>query len=218
MNEFMIHVERIVRPIRGDSSKLRMRRELLAHLQASFEQERSRGSDEVAAIAEAKRRLGVPAVLTQELQASVPALERLAATPFPKFVPIALVVICVLGPAILAMMPVHGIPVLHARWVFVAGIAVMELDFLLWYVFVRAILHPRTRWGRTYLIGGTAFVLQFAWLSPVTLGLTGKPMLAEFSSHAIEYLIPSIAYLLFGPAMAATKLPLKQWHAIEIAD
>ena len=218
MNELMIHVEKIVRPIRGDSSKLRMRRELLAHLHASFEQERSRGSDEPTAIAEAKRRLGDPALLMQELQNSVPTWERLAATPFPKTVTVAVAVISVIAPAFLAVIPLRGIPALHARWVFAAGLAVMELDFLLWYVFVRAILRPRTHWSRTYRIGASAFVLQFVWLSLVTLGLSGKWMFTEFSNHALEYLIPSIVYLLLGPVVALMKLPVKQWHALEIAD
>jgi hypothetical protein len=83
MNDLMTHVERIVRPVRADWSKLRMRRELLAHLQASYNEERARGLDEPAAVAAAIRRLGDPAVLTAQLQASVSRFERLAVTPFP---------------------------------------------------------------------------------------------------------------------------------------
>jgi hypothetical protein len=83
MTDLMTHVERIVRPIRADWSKLRFRRELLAHLQASYDEERARGLDEASAVAAAKRRLGDPAALTAQLQASVSRFERLAVTPFP---------------------------------------------------------------------------------------------------------------------------------------
>jgi hypothetical protein len=53
MKELMVHVERIVRPIRADASKLRIRNELLAHLQAAYDQSRAEGLDEPAALAEA---------------------------------------------------------------------------------------------------------------------------------------------------------------------
>jgi hypothetical protein len=79
MQELMIHVERIVRPVRASNSrKLRMRQELLAHLQSTLDEERAhfRG-DEPAAIAQARLRLGEPAELTSKLQKSVPLLERL---------------------------------------------------------------------------------------------------------------------------------------------
>ena len=85
MKELMIHVERIVRPLRGDLSKLRMRRELLAHLQAAYDQERSAGRSPDDALAEAKRRLGDPASLATELQASMPWYETLGTTPFPRW-------------------------------------------------------------------------------------------------------------------------------------
>lgn len=77
MKELMIHVERIVRPIRATQSrKLRMRRELLEHLEDALTQERERCPDDPAAIAQALRRLGPPAQLSAELQQSVPLLER----------------------------------------------------------------------------------------------------------------------------------------------
>jgi hypothetical protein len=79
MNELMIHVERIVRPVSAaQGRKLRMRTELLAHLQAALEEDRARfPNDEPAAIEQAKQRLGEPAQLTRQLQQTVPMTERL---------------------------------------------------------------------------------------------------------------------------------------------
>lgn len=78
MNQLMIHIERIVRPVNATQSrKLRMRTELLAHLQATLDEERQRfPGDWAAAIEHAKRRLGDPAELTRKLQQTVPILER----------------------------------------------------------------------------------------------------------------------------------------------
>ncbi len=85
--EFMLHVERIVRPVRASQRRrLRMRSELLAHLQAAIAEERKHfPNDERAAIDSAKRRLGEPPELTRRLQQSVPLWERmlLAKAPLP---------------------------------------------------------------------------------------------------------------------------------------
>jgi hypothetical protein len=86
MKEFMIPVDRAVRPVRAtERRKLRMRQELLAHLTAVFEEERARLGDDAAAREEALRRFGEPAGLTRELQASVPLLERTLQTPVHAF-------------------------------------------------------------------------------------------------------------------------------------
>jgi hypothetical protein len=78
MQELMVHVERIVRPVRAfQSRKLRMRRELLGHLQAALDEERGHGADEPTAIEQAKRRLGDPSDVTRELQKSVSLPERI---------------------------------------------------------------------------------------------------------------------------------------------
>jgi hypothetical protein len=80
MNEFMIHVERIVRPIQAmDDRKDRMREELLAHLEASFEQERAKQTDDGLARQRAMASLGDPVQLRNELQNSVSRMERLKA-------------------------------------------------------------------------------------------------------------------------------------------
>ena len=72
MNEFMVLVERAVRPVQAGPKKLtRMREELLAHLMAVHEQELARLGDESAARAEAIRRFGDPVALTAELQQTV---------------------------------------------------------------------------------------------------------------------------------------------------
>jgi hypothetical protein len=74
----MIHVERIVRPVRAtERRKLSMRRELLAHLTAALDEERTAGHADAAAFESAKLRLGAPADLTRSLQATVPFAERL---------------------------------------------------------------------------------------------------------------------------------------------
>jgi hypothetical protein len=84
MKEFMIAVERAVRPVQAtEHRKLRMRQELLAHLTALFEEERARLGNDEAARAEALRRFGNPADLTRELQGSVPLVERTLQTPVP---------------------------------------------------------------------------------------------------------------------------------------
>jgi hypothetical protein len=84
MKDLMVHVERIVRPIPASGGrKLRMRRELLAHLTAAFEEERARGLDDAAAAASAKRRLGDPDELRRQLEQPVPWIERIEGT-YPK--------------------------------------------------------------------------------------------------------------------------------------
>lgn len=82
MNELMVHVERVVRPVRaGGRRKLRMREELLAHLTAVYDEERARLGDDALALHQAVRRFGNPAELTRELQATVPAVERVLNAP-----------------------------------------------------------------------------------------------------------------------------------------
>jgi hypothetical protein len=77
-HSLMLHVERIVRPLRATQRrKLRMRRELLAHLQSALAEERPAHPTDEAALTAAKFRLGDPANLATQLQRSVPALERL---------------------------------------------------------------------------------------------------------------------------------------------
>lgn len=77
--QFKVHVERIVRPIRAAfKRKNKMREELLAHLVQKFEVLVEEGLDEADASARAIQQLGDPDALRADLQASVPALERLA--------------------------------------------------------------------------------------------------------------------------------------------
>lgn len=79
MKDLMIHVERVVRPVRASARrKLRMREELLAHLLSIHEEERSRSGEDDAALAAARQRFGDPAEVTRELQASVDVGERIA--------------------------------------------------------------------------------------------------------------------------------------------
>ena len=77
MNELMVHVERCVRPIVASAvRKDRMREELLAHLTALVDEECKHTNDEQAALVRALERLGEPAALTRELQASVSRRDR----------------------------------------------------------------------------------------------------------------------------------------------
>jgi hypothetical protein len=218
MNEFMTHVERIVRPIRGDSSKLRIRRELLAHLQASFEQEKARGLDDAAAATEAKRRLGDPSALTQELQASIPAWERWADTPFPQIVRFFVLAIAALIPIVVSIKTIHGPASHQARAIFISGVVVLELELLLWLGAVIAILRPKPSWQRAGLLGVAACAAQVAWLSLLSLSLTGRVVLSDFSHHMWEYLSLPLCCLLFGLSGAVVKIPYRQWLAIEIVD
>lgn len=78
MSEFMVLVERAVRPVAaGPKWKLRMREELLAHLDGVYQEELARLGDGTAARAEAVRRFGDPAALTADLQRSVSFRDRL---------------------------------------------------------------------------------------------------------------------------------------------
>src|SRR5262245_34420824 len=77
MKELMVHVERAVRAVHASPArKRRMRQELLAHLTGLVEEEKARGGDEPQALARALQRFGDPSGLSQDLQASVPRLER----------------------------------------------------------------------------------------------------------------------------------------------
>jgi hypothetical protein len=80
MKEFMVQVERAVRPVvAGPWRKLRMREELLVHLESIHAEELVRLGDETAARAETLRRFGDPAALTADLQGTVNFRERIDA-------------------------------------------------------------------------------------------------------------------------------------------
>jgi hypothetical protein len=77
-------VERVVRPLRASTrTKDRMRAELLAHLTLLYHEELAIAADAATALNAASRRLGDPALLTQELQASVTLLEQWTCVPLP---------------------------------------------------------------------------------------------------------------------------------------
>lgn len=222
MKELMIHVERIVRPIRADASKLRMRRELLAHLEASFEQERARGLDEAAALAEAKRRLGDPAELRLELQASVSRLERLSVTPFPKVVSIALLELGVLLPALLVMVPIFdghapGAP-RYPQAIFAAGVALVEVSVALWSASISRMFKPRPRWARAFCMGAVAFGVQIAGMSLLIFGLSGDVMADYLVKVALAQLMVPAFFAFGGIATILAKRPYKEWLELEIAE
>jgi hypothetical protein len=80
-SQFRELVERVAGPVwAGESRKDRMREELLAHLEASFEEERGHLGDDGAAARRAIERLGDPAALTRSFQDSVPWFERILYT------------------------------------------------------------------------------------------------------------------------------------------
>lgn len=77
MKELMIYVERCVRPVRAEGSKkLAMRKELLSHLESIYEQERTRGKSDQAAVQAAIARMGDSQELTKELSTSLSLLDR----------------------------------------------------------------------------------------------------------------------------------------------
>jgi hypothetical protein len=77
MNELMIQVERVVRPLRASGQrKDRLREELLAHLTCIYEEELARCGEAGAARAAAVQRFGAPAELTRALQDTVSFRER----------------------------------------------------------------------------------------------------------------------------------------------
>ena len=84
MSELGRQIEHVVGPIRASlRRKDAMRRELLAHLKASYEEERAKGQGEAAATRAALERFGPADDLRAELQASVPAIERILYTNVP---------------------------------------------------------------------------------------------------------------------------------------
>ena len=73
-------IERTVRPLRAATPrKLKMREELLAHLESIYAEELARTQNPDAALSAAANRFGNPADLTRELQSTVPFIERFLA-------------------------------------------------------------------------------------------------------------------------------------------
>ena len=69
--------EQAVRPVRATiTRKRRMRKELLAHLTAIFDEEAEKLGDEQAALEQAKQRFGDPDELTTQRQQAVPRQNR----------------------------------------------------------------------------------------------------------------------------------------------
>lgn len=84
MEAMRIHVERLVRPIRAsEQHKNRMREEFLAHLEQRAAAARENGMSEDDAIASATKSLGDIDALRAELQATIPAVERMLFTKTP---------------------------------------------------------------------------------------------------------------------------------------
>ena len=73
MNERMIYVEKVVRPLRASTRhKNKMREELLAHFHALYEEELERSTDPQSAIQSAIRRFGPQQELSADLSGVVP--------------------------------------------------------------------------------------------------------------------------------------------------
>jgi hypothetical protein len=70
--ELMIFVERIVRPLPMPlSRRMRVRKELLAHLETTYAEELARDGDQQAALVRMRERFGDPQKLSEELRAAV---------------------------------------------------------------------------------------------------------------------------------------------------
>lgn len=218
MKELMIHVERIVRPLRGDVSKLRMRRELLAHLQAAYDQERGAGRSHEEALAEAKRRLGDPAALAAELQASMPWYETIGTTPFPRWVSVvcwaaALVVPLVVGALI--VLPAVPFP---ARALCVAGILLMELCFPLWFLCVAPFFTKRVSWPRVVIAGLAALGCQLLSQAMMAYSLSNRIVASELAASLLGQLVIP-AFCVIPPLLQRfANRPLKTWLDLEIAE
>jgi hypothetical protein len=77
LTQLKVIVERVVRPVRASTShKRKVREELLAHVNAVFDEELSLLRDEPAALARVAHRLGIPGELTSQLQESVSNRDR----------------------------------------------------------------------------------------------------------------------------------------------
>jgi hypothetical protein len=74
LTQLKVIVERAVRPVRASTSRKRkMREELLAHVVGVFEEESAKLGDDRAALEQTELRFGNPALVTSQLQESVPA-------------------------------------------------------------------------------------------------------------------------------------------------
>jgi hypothetical protein len=217
MKELMIHVERIVRPVRADWSKARMRRELLEHLQAAFEEERARGLDEGAAVEAAKRRLGEAAELTRELQGSVSRFERLAVTPFPGPVRLVLLVIGLLLSVLFVYAIARRLGLGDMRMVFLAGVFTMGLSGVFWYFAVVGVVQRRIRWGRVTWFGVAAVVVQAGWMGLFSLSLTGRVIPGDLSDAVLAQLMIPGFLLAVGINTVLTQRRFKEWHELDIA-
>lgn len=220
--DLMIHVERIVRPVRADASKPRMRRELLAHLQEAFEEERARGLDEPAALAEAKRRLGDPDEITRQLQASVSRFERLSVTPFPRWVPAFGVAAAVLLPVIIAILPLPGWAAAsrHARFAWAGAAGALELYVVFATVcIVKAIGIAtgvtRRHWSWVVVFGLLLIPVQLLSNSLVTLALTGRWAVGALAPDA---LIVSGSLVALAILVSLVQTPVREWLSLDIAE
>jgi len=149
IKELKVAVERVVRPIRASARrKDRVREELLAHLTAIFEQELAQTKDRESAVAQARRRFGDCEELRRELQASVPALERVLHAPVP-FLPLEQS----LRRCFARMEPRENESVLHhaGRSIGLLALFIVTLNALVWGLAVAVSLlsgHPVAGFGR----------------------------------------------------------------------
>ena len=161
-NELMTYVEKIVRPVRANQlRKLKMRRELLSHLESAFEEERGHIADDVTALDAAQRRLGTPGNLTVEFQKSVPFIERLLHSGTPKITN---------GWEHLAYrrMGIEQLPTTLAQWLILYGAAAIALILAMLCVprvpgniVVQKFIEHQMKF--TDLLFVTGIFLQFVW-------------------------------------------------------
>ncbi|MBX7258480.1 MAG: permease prefix domain 1-containing protein [Candidatus Hydrogenedentes bacterium] len=139
MKALRIHVERIVRPIRGGVlRKNKMREELLGHLMTAYAEEVKSAPSEKEAIARATQRLGDPAALRAELQATVPVWERLGHLPIPVLAP---EIDDFEGQSHVSFATRFTAIVLS--WLVVGAPVLVSIGFLVYYTVGRAVVRPR---------------------------------------------------------------------------
>jgi hypothetical protein len=218
MKELMIHVERIVRPLRGDVSKLRMRRELLAHLQAAYDQERGAGRNHDEALDEAKRRLGDPASLAAELQASVPWYETIGAAPFPRWLSVISWTAALVAPLIggaLIVLPAVPFP---ARALCIAGILLTELCFPLWFLCVAPFFTNRISWPRILITGLAALSCQLLSQGMMAYSLSNRIDLSELVGNLPGLLLIPAFCIIPAVIQRFANRHVQPWLDLQIAE
>lgn len=173
-------VERAVRPVKATlERKKKMREEMLAHVTAVFEEERSKGTSEETALKRTSERFGHPLHIAEELQQTVPRYER----PFLLVERITL--------------PRPGEPTFHYAARTAVFISLIHVASQLVFLFPFAIAkgepyHIGILWRTIFTIGVGAGLLTFAFIL-MSATLQDALFRREKRSYGIAFLITLIS-------------------------